>query len=98
MLSITINWEESIIAKGALDELNSHKNTRGKSKVKISLCIWKSYQRTDLEEICSIFDQLRSVFLYLEVSLLEKPMTPKKIGEALKSPQRKFSKYSLFLQ
>ena len=98
VLSITINWEESIIAKGALDELNSHKNTRGKSKVKISLCIWKSYQRTDLEEICSIFDQLRSVVSHLEVRLQNKPTTQNNIGEGLKYSQRKFWKEGLFVQ
>ena len=69
-----------------------------KSKVKIIICGSNRDHSTYLGYIFSIFDQLRSVFLYLEVSLLEKPMTPKKIGEALKSPQRKFSKYSLFLQ
>ena len=31
------------------DEINSNQNPRGKSKINISLCIRKSYQRTDLE-------------------------------------------------
>ena len=38
MWIISINGEEPITYQGELDELNSHKNTRGKSKVKISLC------------------------------------------------------------
>ena len=41
-----------------LDELNSHQNPRGKSKFNISLFIRKNYQRIDLDEICSRFDQV----------------------------------------
>ena len=52
---VHINGEDPITDQGALYELNCHQNPCGKSKVKISLCIIKSYQRTDLEEICSRF-------------------------------------------
>ena len=69
---IDINGEGPIIAQGAIGEINSHQTPRGKSKVKISLCIIKSYQRTYLEEICSIFDQARSVVSYLKVHTPEK--------------------------
>ena len=43
-----------------------------------------------LEEIRSIFDQVRPEVSYLEFSLPHKPLTPNNIGEALKGPQRKF--------
>ena len=39
----SINREEPITDQGALDELNLHQATRGKSKVKISLCRRKTY-------------------------------------------------------
>ena len=52
---VAINGEEPIKAQGVLDELNSHQTPREKSKIKISLCRRKSYQRTDLEEIRSRF-------------------------------------------
>ena len=45
---------------------------------------------TDIEDICSIFDQVVPVVSHPEVSLPEKPLTPKNIGEYLKVPQRKF--------
>ena len=47
---IYINREVSIIYQGALGELNHHQTPRDKSKVKISLCRRKRYQKTDLEE------------------------------------------------
>ena len=71
-----------------LDELNSYQTPRGKSNINISLFISKTYQRTDIEEIRSIFDQVRSIFSHLEVSLTNKPPTPKHIGEVLSGPQR----------
>ena len=55
---IVINVEYHIIDQDAINELNIHQNTHGKSKVKISVCRMKSYQITDLEEICSRFDQV----------------------------------------
>ena len=58
LLIIAINGEEPITAQGILDELNSRQTPRGKSKIKISLCRRKIYQRTDIEEICSRFDQV----------------------------------------
>ena len=95
---VAINGEEPITAQGVLDELNCRQTPRGKSKIKISLCSRKSYQRTYLEDICSRFDQVRPVFLHLEVRLPKKPPTPKNIGEALGGPQRQFWKEALFVQ
>ena len=76
-------------AQGVLDELNLHQTPWDKFKIKISLCRRKNYQRTDLEEICSRFDQVKPVVSHLEVCLSKKPPTPKNIGEALGIPQRK---------
>ena len=67
MWIIAINGEEPITAQGVLDELNRHQNPWGKSNIKISLCRRKSYQRIDLEEIRSRFDQVRPVVSYLVV-------------------------------
>ena len=75
-----------------LDELNLHQAPHVKSKIKISLCRRKSYQRTYLEEIRSRFDQVRPVVSHLEVCLPNKPPTPKNIGEGLKVPKRQFWK------
>ena len=58
----------------------------------------KRYQRTDLEDIHSIFDQFRPVVSHIEVRLPKKPPTPKNIGEGLKRAQRKFWKEALFVQ
>ena len=74
---IYINGEEPIIAQGVLAELNHHQNPRGKSKIKISLHRRKRYQRTDLEEIRSIFDQVRPVVSHLEFRLPKKHPTQK---------------------
>ena len=95
---VAINGEEPITAQGVVDELNRHQTPRGKSKIKISLCRRKSYQRADLEEICSIFDQVRPVVSNIEVCLPNKPLTPKNIGDALGGPQRQFWKEALFVQ
>ena len=86
------NEEEPITAQGTIDELNFHKTPRGKSKVRISLCIIKSYQRTDIEDIFYRFDQFRPVVSHIEVCLPKKPPTPKNIGEGLKGLQRQFWK------
>ena len=69
MYIVAINGEEPITDQGVPDELNRHQTLWGKSKIKISLCKSKSYQRTDLEEIRSIFDQVRPVVSHLEVCL-----------------------------
>ena len=87
---IAVNGEEPITDQGALDELNFHQTPRGKSEVKISLCKRNSYQRTDLEYICSRFDQVRPVVSHIEVRLPNKPPTPNTIGEGLKGTQRQF--------
>ena len=39
---------------------------------------------TDLEDICSIFHQVRPVVSHIEFCLPKKALTPKNIGEALK--------------
>ena len=93
---VAINGEKPIKVQGVLDELNCHKTPRGKSKIKISLCRRKSYQSTGLEEISSIFDQVRPVVSHLEVSLPKKPPTPNNIGETLGGPQRQCWKEALF--
>ena len=98
MWIVAINGEETIIAQGVLDELNSHQTPRGKSNIKIILCIRKSYQRKDLEEIRSRFDQVRPVVSHLEVRLPKKPPTPKNIGDALGGPKRQLWKEALFVQ
>ena len=96
MWIVAINGEEPITTQGVLDELNRRQTPQGKSKIKISLCRRKSYQRTDLEEIRSRFDQVRPVVSHLEVCLPKKPPTPNNIGDALGGPQRQFCKEALF--
>ena len=59
---IDINGEDPIIYQVALDELHHHYNKCGKFKVNISLCIRKSYERTYIKYVWSIFDQVRLVF------------------------------------
>ena len=98
MWIVAINGEEPITSQSVIDELNRHQTPQGKSKIKISLCRRKSYQRTDLEEICSRFDQVRPVVSHLEVCLPKKPPTPNNIGDALGGPLRQFWKESLFVQ
>ena len=66
---IDINGEYPITDKGALDGLNFHQTPREKYKAEISICRRKSYQRTEIEDICSIFDQVRPVVSHLEFSL-----------------------------
>ena len=80
---IAINGEYPITFQGALDELNYHTNPHGKSKVKISLRRMNSYQIIDIEEIGSIFNQVRPLVSHLEVCIPEKSLTPKNIGEGL---------------
>ena len=46
---IAIIGEDYIIYQGAYEELNHHQTSRGKSKVKISICRRKIYHKTDLE-------------------------------------------------
>ena len=53
---------------------------------------------TYLEEIRFIFDQVRPVDSHLEVRLPDKHLTPNKIYEALKGPQRQLWRESLFVQ
>ena len=50
------------------------------------------YQRTDIEEIGSIFDQVRPVVSHIEACLPNKPPAPKNIGEGLRVPQRQLGK------
>ena len=98
LLIIAINGEVPITAQGDIGELNLHQNKRGKYKVKTSLFRRTSYQRTDIEDICFVFDQFGPVNSHLGVYLPEKPSTAKNIGEGLKGPQRKFCKEDLFVQ
>ena len=83
---------------GALYKLQRHKTQSGKSKVKISIFIRKSYQRTDIENIWSRFYQVRPMVSHIEVCLLKKPPTPKNIGDALGGPQKNFWREALFVQ
>ena len=80
-----------------LDELNRHQIPSVKSTVNFSLWGRKSYQRTDLEDICYIFDQVRPVVSHLEFLLQKKHSTPKNIDEYLKVPWRKLQKEALFV-
>ena len=92
MCILAINGEEPITAQGVLDQLNCHQTPWGKSNIKISLCRRNRYQRTYLEDICSIFDPVRPVVSHLELRLPNKPPTPKNIGEDLGGTQRQFWK------
>ena len=91
-------WGRLITDQGEIYELNCHQTPRGKSKVKISLCRRKSYQIKYLEEICSIFGQVKPVVSHIEVCLPKKHTTPKNIGESLKVTQRKLWKEDLFVE
>ena len=90
--------EETIKNQDALDELNRHKTSHEKLKVKIIPCRSKGYQRTDHEEIFSIFDQVRPVVSHIEVTLPEEPPTLNNLVEGLKGPQRQLWKESLSVQ
>ena len=61
----SINGEQTITSQGVLDEINNHQTPQGKSNINISLCRRKIYQRTDIGEIHSRFDQVRPVVSYL---------------------------------
>ena len=98
MWIVAINEKYPITDQGALNELNRHQTPRVKSKVNISLCRRKSYQRTGLEYIRSRFDQVRYVVSHIEVHLPEKKITPKNIGEGLKVPHRQSWKDFLSVQ
>ena len=89
MWNICINGEEPITSKGALDERQRYHTNCGKSNVNISLCQRKSYQRTDIEEIWSIFDQVRPVVSHLVFFITEEPINLKNIGESLKVTHHK---------
>ena len=98
MWSIAINGQETITYQGTIDEINLHQTPCGKYKVNISLCRRKIHQITDLEYICSRFDQVRPVVSNIEVRLPKESPTPNNIGKGLKGPQRKFWKEYLFFQ
>ena len=74
---IAFNGEEPITAQCVLDELNRHQTPRGKSNIKISLCRRKNYQRTYIEKIRSIFDQVIPVVSHIEFRIPKKPPTQK---------------------
>ena len=90
--------EEPIKYQYVLDGINIHQTPRGKSKVNITLCRRKSYQKTDIEDLFSIFDQVRPVDSHLDVRLPKKLTTPKSISKGSKVPQRKLNKEALFVQ
>ena len=77
MCIVSINGEDHITAEGALDELKFRRTPRGTFKVKINIFRRKSYQRTDLEDILSVFDQVRPVVSNIEVRLPKKSPTQK---------------------
>ena len=54
--TIAIDGEEIITAQGALDKIHHNQTQWGKYKLNISIYRSNSYQRTDIEEIRSIFD------------------------------------------
>ena len=89
---VATNGEYPITAQGVLDELNCHQTPQDKSNIKISLYRRKSYQRTDLEEIHSRFDQVIPVVSHHKVTLPKKPLTPNNIVDDLGYPQRQFWK------
>ena len=95
MWIIYINEEDPVTAQGLLDEFNRHQTPSVKYTVNFSLWGRKSYQRTDLEDICYIFDQVRPVVSHLEFRLQKKHATPKNIDEYLKVPWRKLRKEAL---
>ena len=80
MWIIAINGEDIITDQDPLDELQHHHNQRGKYKVKISIFRSKSYQRTDIEYIRLIFDQVITVFSNIEVSLTDKLVSQRKLS------------------
>ena len=94
---IDINGEDPITDKLSLEELQIYQDPHGKSKVKIILFRRNIYHWTDLEQIYSIFDQVRPVVLHLEFLLPENPLTPKNIGKYLKLSQRKIWMEDLFV-
>ena len=93
-----INGEEKITTQGTLDELHHCQNQCGESKVHIILHRSNIYHRTDIEVIRPRFDQVITVVSHLDVILSEKPLTPKNIGEDVKSPQIHFWREALFVQ
>ena len=95
---ISINVEETIKTQGTLDELHHYQTQCGKCKINISICRIRIYQSTYIEEIRPRFNQVIPVVSNIAVCLPEKHLTPKKIGEDLKGPQRQFWKEDLFVQ
>ena len=79
------------------NELQYYQTQSGKSKIKISLCQNKIYQRTDLEGIRTIFDQVLPLVSHIEVYLPEKKLNLNNIGESLKDPQHQLQKEFLFV-
>ena len=67
--TIDINREECITEKGSLYELQRYQTQPIKSKVNISLLPSKIYLNTYLEELWTIFDQIRPVVSHIQVCL-----------------------------
>ena len=89
---IYINGEESITAHVALDKIQHHTTPHGKSKVNVRLFRRKSYHSKVLEEIQYRFDQFIPMVSHIDVHLPNKPLSLKRIGEALKGTQRPLRK------
>ena len=98
MWIISINGEDPVTSQGALNKLQRHQNQLGKTNLKVSIFIRKSYKRKNIEDIRSIFDQVRPVVSHLEVIQPWKPLTPNNIVEAIKDPKREYWKEALFVQ
>ena len=58
----------------------------------------KSYQRTDLEEIWSIFHQIIVVVSHIVFRIPDNPLPPKNIRYYVQVPQRQFWGEDLFLK
>ena len=95
---IAINGDKTVITKGLIDEIQRYHTQHSNKKLNIRLCSRNSYQCTDIEELWSIFDQIRPVVSHLEVNLPEKPKVHNKIGETIKVSQSKLWKETLFVQ
>ena len=98
MWIISINGEDPVTSQGALNKLQRHQTQLGKTNLKVSIFIRKSYKRKNIEDIRSIFDQVRPVVSHLEVIQPWKPLTPNNIVEAIKDPKREYWKEALFVQ
>ena len=80
---LKMDGEEPITAKCAPEDIRLHQNNKWKLNFWILIFEWKCSQRTNLEDIGSLFHQIRPIVSHLEVRLPQKPKFPKNIGDAL---------------